>query len=211
MKRTALSLLLSCVAVSAFAAEGSFDVAIADRDSYRQKKNMVMPPSVTENREYYEVTGCAEKELRDKMTQNAGVWHDGKKYDSVTTWHVKWEYDHDQAPRSCAAESFHATVDVTIRYPKWVRTDDVPQTLVDKWDGYIKSLVTHETGHRDMAVEAAADLSRAVADLPPAPTCTELDRNVQALCHKRMKKLEEDSRTYDASTLHGIAQGAVFP
>ena len=34
---------------------------------------------------------------------------------------------------------------------------------------------------RDMAVEAAADLSRAVAELPPAPTCSELDRQVQSM------------------------------
>jgi predicted secreted Zn-dependent protease len=69
----------------------------------------------------------------------------------------------------------------------------------------------HEQGHRDRAVEAATELTRSVAELPPAGTCTELDREVQKLYRARMEKLLKDQEEYDDMTNHGIAQGAVFP
>jgi predicted secreted Zn-dependent protease len=62
-----------------------------------------------------------------------------------------------------------------------------------------------------MVVEAVEDLTRAVALLPAAPTCAELDRRVHSLCHERMAKLNDDAKEYDAATLHGAEQGAVFP
>jgi predicted secreted Zn-dependent protease len=62
-----------------------------------------------------------------------------------------------------------------------------------------------------MVVEAVEDLTRAVALLPAAPTCAELDRRVRSLCHERMAKLNDDAKEYDAATLHGAEQGAVFP
>jgi predicted secreted Zn-dependent protease len=102
-------------------------------------------------------------------------------------------------------------VEIVYRYPKWVRTDDASRPLVEKWDRYMKNLITHENGHRDMVAEAAAELTRAVAGLPPAATCAEIDRKVKALCRERMEKLTEDQKGYDAATEHGVKQGAVFP
>jgi predicted secreted Zn-dependent protease len=97
------------------------------------------------------------------------------------------------------------------RYPKWVRDDAAPQSLVAKWDSYMKNLVMHENVHRDMAVQAAEELSCSVAALAPASTCAELDRRVRALYKEQMQKLSEDEKKYDAATNHGLTQGAVFP
>jgi predicted secreted Zn-dependent protease len=91
-----------------------------------------------------------------------------------------------------------------------VRADDAPDRLVEKWDGYLQNLIKHEEGHRDMAVEASAEFTRAVAALPPAPTCDELDHNVRTLSRAIMKKLNADQKEYDACTCHGATQGAVF-
>jgi predicted secreted Zn-dependent protease len=82
---------------------------------------------------------------------------------------------------------------------------------MEKWDRYLNNLITHENGHRDMVVDAANDLSRAVVQLSPAPTCADLDRNVRALFRKRMEIMNEDQREYDKTTKHGTTQGAVFP
>lgn len=137
--------------------------------------------------------------------------NDGKRYDSVTTWNVKWHYGYDRGPQTCSAESFKTSIDITFRFPKWVRDDGASQSLVDKWDCYMKNLVMHENGHRDMAVEAAEELARAVAAMPPASSCSELDRRVRALHKERMQKLNADEKKYDADTNHGHTQGAVFP
>jgi predicted secreted Zn-dependent protease len=207
---TIIFLLLMPVAVT-YAGDGSINLASIDRGIYLNKNNAVKPPVVTEQYEYYDVRGDSEKALRCEMSKNGCKWSDGKKYDSVTTWRVKWHYDSDCGPQTCNAESFQATIEIIFRYPKWVRDDNAPQSLVDKWDSYMKNLVMHENMHRDMAVEAAEKLSCSVAALPPASSCAELDRRVRALYREQMQKLSEDERKYDDVTNHGLTQGAVFP
>lgn len=211
MRKATCCFLLLMTAAAICPAGERVDAASIDSNTHRQTAGRAIPPVVTETYEYYEIKGNSEEQLRNEMCRNGCKWKDGKTYDSVTNWHVTWDYDYDQAPQTCAADSFRATVNITFRYPKWVRTGDVPGQLAAKWDSFMKSLVEHEAGHRDMAVEAAAELSRDVAGLPPAPTCEELDRTVRSLCHERLKKLNNDAKEYDEATRHGSVQGAVFP
>jgi predicted secreted Zn-dependent protease len=203
-------ILLFSSALPAFAAGDTIEFASVDRDIYRLKAK-VLPPLVTEKQEYYEVTGQDERELRKQMSRNGSSWSDGNKYDSVTSWRVTWDYGYEQTLRTCSPDSFRAHVEIAIRYPKWLRADDVPSPLKEKWDTYLASLTVHETGHRDMAVEAVEELTRTIADMPAAPTCAELDRKIRSLCHERMLKLNDDAKEYDSVTRHGFVQGAVFP
>lgn len=210
MKGAILSLLLLCVAVAAWAGEDLPVVANLGKNLPTGKKN-VAPPTVIEKYDYYEVGGCCEKDIQCDLKQKCIKWNDGKKYDSVTSWKVKWDYGYNRAPETCSVDSFKVTVAISFRFPKWSRPGDAPQNLIDKWDNYMKNLVTHENGHRDMAVEAADELASAVADLPPALTCAEIDREVQKLSRARLMKLKEDEKEYDAATNHGHTQGAIFP
>lgn len=211
MKRLLFLLMFFPTAHHAVAADNRLDIASLDRDSYRHDQKRGQAPVVKESYEYYEIKGNSEDQLRSEMCRNGCKWKDGKTYDSVTSWHVKWDYDYNRTPETCSAESFKVFVDITFRYPKWVQPGDVLGALAAKWGSYMKSLVEHESGHRDMAVTAAADLSRTVSAMPPAPTCGELDRRVRVLCHERMKRLNDDANAYDDNTHHGYAQGAVFP
>jgi len=211
LKKTIFISLFYLAAHPAFAGDGGIDIASVDRDIYHHREQIVLAPAVSEKQEFYEIRGWGEKELRDQMTRQGIAWNDGKKYDSITIWHVKWDYEHERSSQSCSAQAFQATAEITIRYPQWVRTEAAPQELKDKWDGYLANLMEHEKGHRDMVVEAVEDLTRAVAHLPAAPTCAELDRLVRSLCHERMAKLNDEAKEYDAATLHGAEQGAVFP
>ncbi len=211
LKKSIFSLLLIASAATTFAVEGQLDVASIDKNIHPGIQNRVVTPVVTEKYDYYEIRGNSEKELRGQMYRNGVAMNDGEKYDSVTTWRWKMDYGYDWAPRVCAANSFKVTLEISYRYPKWVKTGNAPQLLVDKWDGFIRNLITHENGHRDMAVEAAAELSRTVAELPPAASCAELDREVRALGHELMEKLNADEKNYDEATGHGKTQGAFFP
>ncbi len=212
MKKIIISVLLMViVAVTAFAGEDRIEVASRDKDFSLRVKRVFTLPSVTEKYEYYEIRGDSEKEMRSQMRQNGPVWNDGNKYDSVTSWYWKWGYRNDPSSQDCSVDSFRVTLEITFRYPQWLRTDDVPRQLVDKWDGYMKNLIAHEQGHRDLAVEAAADFSRAVAKLPRALSCAELNAEVSALSRERMGQLNADEREYDETTCHGTTQGALFP
>jgi predicted secreted Zn-dependent protease len=211
MKGTIFFFLCVAVSVPAFAGDGAINVASLDQDRQPGIKNRVIVPLVTEQYEYYEIKGGTERDLRNQMCRNGCSLNNGETYDSATSWHWRLNYGYDRDPRGCAVDSFQVALELKYRYPKWVRSGDAAQPLIDKWNSYIRNLVSHENGHRVLAVEAADELSRAVAALPPARTCAELDREVRALGHERMEKLNADEKGYDETTGHGRTQGAVFP
>jgi len=204
-------LLLMIAAATSRAGEKNVDFSHLSNDLSDQQKTGIVLPVVNEKYEYYEVCGRCEKDIQCELQQKCIKQNDGKKYDSVTNWKVKWDYGYSHTPQTCRADSFTVTVEIVYHLPKWVRTGDAPRPLVEKWDSYLEKLMTHEKGHRDKAVEAATELIRSVADLPAARTCAELDRAVHDLSRERMAKLLEEQQKYDAATNHGAAQGAVFP
>jgi predicted secreted Zn-dependent protease len=167
--------------------------------------------SVTEQYEYYTIAGNTAMDLRSQMTANGIKWDDGKTYDALTTWNIKWDYGYNCGTLGCTAANFNATVAITFRYPSWKPTETAPATLVERWDAYMRNLIVHETGHRDMAVERTRDLASEIAQMPPAPSRRELDRQIEQLASVRMAKMNGDQRIYDADTIHGSTQGAVFP
>jgi predicted secreted Zn-dependent protease len=206
-----IAVILLAVALTAAAGEENHDSAGRGRILSGARQDKLALPVVNEKYEYYEVCGCCEKDVQCDLQKKCIRWKDGKKYDSVTNWKVKWDYSYNRTPGACTADSILVTVDVVFHLPKWVRTSDAPQPLVEKWENYLAKLMTHEKGHRDRAVEAATGLVQAVADVPPARTCAELDHEVHTLCRTRMEKLIEDQKDYDTATRHGATQGAVFP
>lgn len=210
-RKIQLIVVLLAASTTAFAGDDRQVLAHNDCGTGAVKRNTVAPPRVRETYEYYEVGGSCEKDLQCSMAEKAVRWNDGNKYDSVTGWKVKWDYAPVRASGSCVADAFTVSVDVTFRLPKWVRTDNVPPSLAKKWDAYLGKLMTHERGHRDLVVAAANELNRTVAQLSPAPTCAELERNIGTLCRARLEKLDQEQNRYDAATEHGITQGALFP
>jgi predicted secreted Zn-dependent protease len=207
-RKNILTLLLLIVATTAVAAEDRIEVASIDKASAHRKYR---PPRVIEKNEYYEIRGSSEKDLRNQMCQKGCTWEDGKTYDSVTSWYWTWNYGTDHAAQTCSVDDFSVTLEITSRFPKWVRINEAPQPLVDKWDGYIKNLTLHEQGHRDRVVDAAAEFRSAVSRLPRALSCSERDQQVRALSSEIMAQLNAAQQEYDADTSHGATQGARFP
>lgn len=205
-------LLLAFIASGALlGSEARVDVAKIDRDLRMQIIRNSVKPAVNEKYEYYEIRGNDERELRRQMNRNGTKWDDGKTYDSVTSWNIRWDYDYNCGGHGCTAEGFKTRVNITFRYPKWVRSGDASPELVDKWERYMKNLIMHENGHADMAVRAAVKLGLAVSAMQPASTRADLDRAVRTLARNWNAKLSSDQREYDATTIHGTGQGAVFP
>jgi predicted secreted Zn-dependent protease len=203
-----VGLALTLPAAAASAADSGVRVASIDPASRLQH---LAQPVVTEKYEYYEIQGNCIKDLRSQMRLKGVAMSDGMIYDSVTSWHVRWDYGYDRSPQGCSTDNFRVFVDISFRFPKWTPGNDTAPALVEKWGGYVKHLEDHENGHRDLAVEAAVELSRAVAALPPVHTCAEIDLYVKALSRERMSTLNDEEKAYDATTDHGSKQGALFP
>lgn len=176
-----------------------------------RKHHSVLPPLISEKKEYHDVCGCCAKDIQCDMVEKAIRWKDGNGYDSITKWKASWDYGHDRDNEFCYADSFKVTLDITIELPRWVCEGNAPQTLKDKWAVFIKNLVSHENSHRDIARQAAEEVTLAVSRLPDIRTCSELDREVQSLVQRRMKKLDADQQDYDQATGHGFADRPSFP
>lgn len=203
-----LTLLFLFAAATAFAAEDRIELASIDKEHSLRKYH---PPRVVEKNEYYEIRGSSEKELRKQMLQNGCVWDDGRRYDSVTSWYWTWDYGADHASQTCSTEDFSVTLEITIRYPKWVQDGEAPQSLVDKWNEYMNNLALHEEGHRDKVLDTVAEFSGAVAGLPHGLSCADRDQKVRTLSSEMMAQLNAAQQEYDTDTSHGVTQGALFP
>ena len=203
-----LLLTMTATLASLIGTNGSAQTGAAPAQA---KGHRVLEPAYSEKYEYYEVCGCSEKDLQCDLTLKAIRCSDGKKYDSVTNWKVTWDYGYNREGGTCSTEAYRVTVDVVFRLPKWVRDANAPQQLVDKWESYTKNLLLHEMAHRDKALEAAADLTRSIAQLPPSRTCWSLDEEVNRVSRARLNKLIADQEEYDALTGHGNTEGVRFP
>jgi predicted secreted Zn-dependent protease len=213
MIRKSLILLLFVTAapLPVSAADGGIVVAKLDKGTgTRTSVSPVAIPSVTERYEYYEVQGDNAKDVRCDMDRRGCRWDDGRTYDSVTKWSMKWDYDYERSSGSCAARSFRTSVDILYRLPKWRPSDRAAQPLLVTWEHYVHDLTRHEQGHRDLAVESATELGWAVDALPPASTCADVDRNIQMLSHEFITRLNAQQKAYDQETGHGATQGALF-
>jgi predicted secreted Zn-dependent protease len=200
--------LFTCALASAIAYGGG--AGRAESASY-QAMNPLPEPVVAESVEYYPVSGKTEAELRRMLDCAGCTWDDGKRYDSVTSWRVTWKYAVDETPGSCSIASFRTFVAINYRYPLWQRSERAADPLLMKWDDFMQKLSVHEQGHRDMAVRAAMDIEKDVANLAEFRTCTEAEQAIRKLGKARLKKLNDEERAYDAVTNHGRTQGAIFP
>lgn len=211
MKGLIAGFLIAGIAITGVAAEDKIDLANIDEDIRLEMiKKPELKPEVLEKYEYYEINGDDANQLRREMSRNGIKWDDGKTYDALTTWNIKWDYDYKRTESGCSVDALKTTVNIVFRYPKWTQKDSPSQPLLTRWNNYMTNLIAHENGHRDMAIEQTADFARIVAELS-ASSCAELDRKVEALGTERMAKLNADERDYDAVTVHGTTQGAVFP
>jgi predicted secreted Zn-dependent protease len=211
VRALAAGILVVGIAITGFAAENNIDLANIDKGVRLEIiKKPELRPEVLEKYEYYEINGNDATQLRREMSRNGIKWGDGKTYDALTTWNIKWDYDCKSTESRCRIDALKTKVNIVFRYPKWAQTDSASQQLLTRWNSYMANLITHENGHRDMAIEHTADFARAASELS-ASSCDELDRKVEALGNERMAKLNADERDYDAVTVHGTTQGAVFP
>ena len=102
------------------------------------------------------------------------------------------------------------TVRIKYTFPKWVDRSIAPPELRQKWDEFVAALVKHERRHRDIAVEAAVQIERAIAGMRPRTTCGELERHANALGRRLLDDCRKRQSECDARTHQGRLEGARF-
>lgn len=168
-------------------------------------------PTVTIKTETYDIYGTTAQELRDQMILFGVTWRDGKKYDALTTWFTRWRYTWESGVHSCEITGVETSVEVLFRLPNWANKDEAPPALKRRWERYMKNLMMHENGHKDIGIAAAAEIETAIRSMPSERSCETLEAAANALGERTLDTYREIETDYDRETGHGRTQGAVFP
>jgi predicted secreted Zn-dependent protease len=168
-------------------------------------------PKVTEESVYYNVRGTSAEELRTQLNKFGIKGKDGKTYRGNTNWNLSWRYLSGSNRTNCWITSVETTVRIKFTFPRWIARSNAPEELRQRWDKYIAALTRHEHRHRDIAVEAAAQIERTITGMKPRKSCDGLKRDANAMGHRLVEDCRKRQSDYDARTNHGHLEGARFP
>jgi predicted secreted Zn-dependent protease len=159
---------------------------------------------------FFNVSGVSERELRRSISQ-ARPWKDKPEGDATTAWRIEWTFKVTSSETACHIQSFSTRTTVTMTFPKWTPPSSAPQALAERWEGYLTALKTHEEGHKQIALAAAAEIQRRVKALKSEPTCEALSTSMTSTAQAVLAEYRQKEIEYDRTTQHGAAQGARFP
>jgi predicted secreted Zn-dependent protease len=157
---------------------------------------------------FYDVEGTDVRSLLVSLRQR-GPRDDAGAWAASTTWTFVWSYQPLLAD-GCRAEGATVDLHVTFTYPRWARSSEVAQPVVDAWARYLANVETHEQGHAELARAAASDLVQAIEATPAQPTCDNLAPAVNAAANEMLQRHAQAQLAYDRETQHGVAQGATL-
>jgi predicted secreted Zn-dependent protease len=168
-------------------------------------------PRVSVTTKYYSIHGRMAQELRQQMNTHGVKAENGKRYDAHTGWYVKWQFDFSSRGNRCAIRTVKTSAAVAYTLPKWSDEAKAPQEFRDRWHRYLQALKTHEDGHRDIGVSAAAEIEQAIRAMGPEANCRDLEAKANALGKSILENFRSKESFYDIRTGHGMTQGATFP
>lgn len=168
-------------------------------------------PRVTQNVFYYDVPGVTASEVRANLMRFGPLGERGQRFDGHTRWFVRWHYRFREGEQGCDVPGITAIVDITIIMPRLAANAEIPPELARAFADYADKLMEHEKGHAENGIDVARRIEKAIAALPPKPSCDEFGDAANILGESLLDEAIERDRDYDRRTEHGRTQGAQFP
>lgn len=163
-------------------------------------------PVVTTETNYYLVDGKNARAIRQDMNNKRTG-----KYDALTSWWVKWHFYWNTKAGLCKLTRVTTNVNIKFTLPKLMPESVANEDAKQRWNSYYSALIAHENGHRDLALEAAAEIETALLDMDADDNCNRLEKDANSLAHRIIDDYSALQKQYDLDTNHGINDGAVFP
>lgn len=170
-----------------------------------------LKPDVSISYLYYEISGETENDLRGQMDRFGPSDEQRVQHDAYTEWYVDWVYPNSETNGNCATGLITVTVRITHTFPKWDIPPETSEELAEKWNTYFKALQLHETGHRQIGIDAGYEILQKLNKLSGYPSCTALEEVADTTGENILDEFRQKEVNYDQSTIHGEAQGARFP
>ena len=185
-------------------------VAVQSGPAFAQAPAQTEGPVIHDDIEYLDVTGNSKRELIEALDRLSVPDATGKRFYGHTHWELRWNYNVASEGAECRVTTVTATLDMTMSLPRWDPPRNADPALVHTWNAFVAGLREHEEGHRDIALDAAQEITNRIEAIPPAANCEKLKRTVGIRANSLLDEYREKGRRYDRMTDHGRTQGAVL-
>lgn len=171
---------------------------------------VVMPAraAVEERLEFVDYTAYPRRGqvLREALDAATPIRPNGKIFHGNTKWHIRWSLRWwREANGRCRITSNTTTLDLDITLPQ---LGSGSGDLRQRFQRYRTALHAHELGHARIARSAAADIDRAILDLPEMASCNVLEAAANRVAHALLADATRAQNAYDRATDHGRSEGA---
>ena len=169
-------------------------------------------PEVDIETEYYEIYGETDVQVASTMDFVSPVWISGKQHRASTHSPIRWRFRVKESADSCAISKVEAKVWIKYTYPKWKNFRAALPELQEKWKAFMTSLVRHEEGHKNIAVEGAREILRAIREMGPRSSCSDLEYEANEIGYEIIEQFIQRQHEFDEDERnHYYERGLAFP
>ncbi|HWR71817.1 MAG TPA: DUF922 domain-containing protein [Nitrospirota bacterium] len=160
---------------------------------------------VTTDTKYYDVQGStlAELEARAKTLGPHGFIAE-----TVPSYH--WNYTYRAENGSCNIDRVRVDTKIAFTYPRW-SNPDAAQDVIEEWGKCIAQLEQHEAVHEGISRKTGQEIYDAIIGIPPAPSCGDLEKEIEARAQAAIAKEREANEEFDRATDHGKRVAEAYP
>lgn len=155
----------------------------------------------------YPVHGATRAEVRDSILA-ARPSYQGRRFDALTLWNVKYHYWNQWKPEGCAPDAVRVELQLTLHFPDLENVSEVTRAA---FTAYLAALRLHEERHAEIDRRIAEDLAAAIRAVPAQYSCEQLADEVKRAADRVIDQGRARNDAYDQDTDHGSAEGAVYP
>lgn len=160
---------------------------------------------------YYDIKAGTAAEIRAEVAR-LGPVVDGVRHQAQTKTSITWRPLTGPAPGGkCVITGINLSMTIEIVMPRWVNEVGAPQSLSDSWRNFLRALLMHEHGHKQISLENAEELRKLVKSATPQPTCDAAGAAFNAAAKAVNDKSDAKQDAYDKATEHGRLQGVRLP
>jgi len=157
----------------------------------------------------YPVRGRTVAAITRSMELAGPTW-EGRAVQGLAEWRLRWEWRSTMHEGTCRLAGLRVVVEVEIILPSWKDHDSAASSLVLAWEDFETALRRHEYGHRDIGLQAATAVLRALGELR-TPDCAAMSDVAGPRAREIARAYQKRNDLYERDTRRGQTQGAVWP
>jgi predicted secreted Zn-dependent protease len=83
---------------------------------------------------------------------------------------------------ACKSKACETSLEIVTTSPRWTNEADASPSLVLRWRAYYQTLLTHEDGHKAIAIEVTAAIRNARTNAQSPSNCADMARAIDKSC-----------------------------